>query len=100
MGDRVPVIQRPAYSVSYEMTGRYHLGHVRVTKWSAPIARQFRKDIDTAQSLLGADVFVVVPADRPNLPKFLRMHGWDEVGTVINQHGLPAPLFMRPPPHG
>jgi len=97
----VPVITRPEYTVTSELAPTGHqIVHVHVRKWTAKSARQFRKDIDAAHALIGVPLFVVVPPDRPNLPKFLLAHGFLPDGVVTNQRGELAPFFMRPLNHG
>lgn len=89
------IIVRPDYRVSYEQHDGITFVHVQVRKWTSAIARQFRWDIDTAQRLLGAPVYVIDNPMAPNLTKFLSRHEFHPCGTVIDDTGREAAIFER-----
>lgn len=96
----VPVIIRPDYSVGYEHAEGMTFAHSTVHRWSPRIAREYRRDVDTLQGLLGLPLYVIENAAAPLLPKFLALLGFKPCGTALDHRGLEVALYERLPPHG
>lgn len=96
----VPVIIRPDYSVGYEHADGLTFAHSTVLHWSPRIAREYRRDIDTLQGLLGLPVYVIGHAEAHLQPKFLALIGFTQCGTAHDTRGQEVPLYERRPPHG
>lgn len=99
MNQRLPVtdvIVRPGlYRVCYEQFGPDTLVHVDVHRWSHVVARQFRRDIDAAQALLGRNVYAPDNPASKTLHHFLSLHGFKPCGSVFNQDRTEVAMFGR-----
>jgi len=91
----VDVIVRPEYIVRYEQADDVTFVHVSVHQWDARVARQFHDDIEIAHKMLGRPVYALDNPGHPNLPKFLRMHGFHPCGHVTDAHGRVVAIYEK-----
>ncbi|RUT24160.1 hypothetical protein C0V97_12500 [Asaia sp. W19] len=97
--DKVPVVVRPDYTISYERGPECIFVHVDVRRWTTGTARQFRADTEAAQGLLGEPVYALREPSAPLQPKFLALAGFIPCGTVIeSSSGEPLTIHCRPFP--
>lgn len=97
--DKVPVVVRPDYTISYERGPECLFVHVDVRRWTANVARRFKADAEAAQGLLGEPVYALEEPSAPLQPKFLALTGFIPCGTVIeSSSGKPLTIYCRPFP--
>ena len=97
--DKIPVVNRSAYTISYERGPECIFVHVDVRRWTAPVARQFQADVRAAQGLLGEPVYALEEPSARLQPKFLRMAGFVTCGSVTeSSSGEPLTIYCRPYP--
>lgn len=91
----VDIVVRPEYVLRYEQHDEITFAHLDVHHWSARVARQFRADLDTSHNLLGRPLYVLLSPEAPNLPKFLKLHGFHPCGFVNDAQGRTVEIFER-----
>jgi len=97
--DKVPVVVRPDYTISYERGSECLFVHVDVKRWTPNAARCFKADAETAQRLLGEPVYALEEPSAPLQSKFLARAGFIPCGTVIeSSSGEPLTIHCRPFP--
>lgn len=97
--DKIPVVNRPDYTISYERGPECIFVHVDVRRWAAPVARQFQADVKCAQGLLGEPVYALEEPSAPLQPKFLKLSGFVPCGTAAeSSSGEPLTIHCRPYP--
>jgi hypothetical protein len=92
----VDVIRKPEYRVGYEPYDGHIFIHVQVHRWNHAIARRFRADIETAHALLGCPVYVIDNPASPTLQHFLKLHGFEKCGCVVDTRGEVVSTFGKP----
>jgi len=97
--DRVPVIDREDYTVSYERADEVIFAHVQVRRWTHKVRTRFLKDIDAAQELLGEPVYGLEELSSPRQVKFMISMGFIRCGRVYEaSSGALISIFCRPVP--
>jgi hypothetical protein len=76
----VPVVRRPDYTISLEQdSGRTFL-HCEVRRWTAPVARAFRADVDAVMGLHGGPIYAASlnphGGDHAKWRRFVTRHGF------------------------
>lgn len=95
--DKIPVVSRADYTISYERGPECIFVHVDVRRWTAAIARRFQSDVRAAQGLLGEPVYALEEPSAPLQQKFLNLSGFVPCGTVTeSSSGEPLTIHCRP----
>lgn len=90
---RVPVIRRPAYTVSLEQHGDHSFVHCDVRAWSPSARQALSADWQAFQALHGGPILALhTPGDRKHL-KFLTLFGFHRVTSYVDRLHGPQELF-------
>ncbi len=90
----VPVIRRADYDVAFEQFDNMTLVHVRVRHWSHIVARKMLEEWNVIREMHGGPFFAM-NTDDPVQPKFLRLFGFNAVGTATEEGGKLRTLYRK-----
>ncbi len=81
---KVPVVNRPEYSMYLEDFAGMLWFHTDVRKWSSKVKTKYIEDLNLLQYLVNLPIVALVDEDNKKLAKFGEVTGW----KVINQMNL------------
>jgi hypothetical protein len=81
---KVPVVNRPEYTMYLENFAEMLWFHTDVSKWSSKVKQKYLEDLNLLQYLVSFPIVALVEEDNKKLTKFGEVTGW----KVINQMNL------------
>lgn len=80
---KTPVVVRPNYVMYLELYEGYLWFHTDIHKWSKEIKREYKKDLNTLQSLLPLPLVALVQEENKKLAKFGDCLNFKKVNSIM-----------------
>lgn len=95
---KVPVVQRPDYTVYLERTSGLTFAHNEVYRWNKSVRRKLAEDWEKLAELHSEPIYVIRgPENRPNFVKFISTFGFRYLMTYEDPEGNLRDLYVHRP---
>ena len=92
---KVPVVNRPEYTMYLENFAEMLWFHTDVRKWSSKIKTKYLEDLNLLQYLVGLPIVALVQEDDKKLAKFGEVTGWEVVDQMNLNNGKVGLVYTR-----
>lgn len=80
---KVPVVNRPDYTMYLEFFENMLWFHTDVHNWNKEIKKNYLEDLDLLQYLVNIPIVALVAKDNIKLAKFGKVTGWSKLDKVV-----------------
>ncbi len=92
---KVPVVNRPEYTMYLENFAEMLWFHTDVRKWSSKIKTKYLEDLNLLQYLVGFPIVALVQEDDKKLAKFGEVTGWEKMEQMNLNNGKVGYVYAR-----
>lgn len=92
---KVPVVNRPEYTMYLENFAEMLWFHTDVRKWSSKIKTKYLEDLNLLQYLVGFPIVALVEEDNKKLAKFGEVTGWKKMEQMNLNNGKVGYVYTR-----
>ena len=92
---KVPVVNRPEYTMYLENFAEMLWFHTDVRKWSSKIKTKYLEDLNLLQYLVGFPIVALVEEDNKKLAKFGEVTGWEKMEQINLNNGKVGYVYTR-----
>lgn len=92
---KVPVVNRPEYTMYLENFAEMLWFHTDVRKWSSKIKTKYLEDLNLLQYLVGFPIVALVQEDDKKLAKFGEVTGWEKMEQMNLNNGKVGYVYTR-----
>lgn len=92
---KTPVVNRPDYTMYLELFQDMLWFHTDVRKWSNEVKKNYIKDLDSLQELVGIPLIALVEEDNIKLSKFGEVTGWVVMNKLNLNNGKVGLVYTR-----
>ena len=92
---KVPVVNRPEYTMYLENFAEMLWFHTDVRKWSSKIKTKYLEDLNLLQHLVNFPIVALVQEDDKKLAKFGEVTGWEVVDQMNLNNGKVGLVYTR-----
>ncbi len=92
---KVPVVNRPEYTMYLENFAEMLWFHTDVRKWSSKIKTKYLEDLNLLQYLVGFPIVALVEEDDKKLAKFGEVTGWEKMEQMNLNNGKVGYVYTR-----
>lgn len=92
---KTPVVNRPDYTMYLELFQDMLWFHTDVRKWSNEVKKNYIKDLDSLQELVGIPLIALVEEDNIKLSKFGKVTGWVVMNKLNLNNGKVGLVYTR-----
>lgn len=92
---KVPVVNRPEYTMYLENFAEMLWFHTDVRKWSSKIKTKYLEDLNLLQYLVGFPIVALVEEDNKKLAKFGEVTGWEKMEQMNLNNGKVGYVYTR-----
>jgi hypothetical protein len=95
LSKKVPVLERPEYTMYLETHQKYNWFHTDVRKWTPEIKKQYLEDLDRLQEELSPFIVALVREDNTKLAKFGSTIGFIYETTIKGLDNMNHHIYSR-----
>lgn len=95
LSNKVPVLERPEYTMYLETYQKYNWFHTDVQKWTAEIKKQYIEDLNILQLELSPFIVALVREDNDKLAKFGKSIGFEYETTIKGLDKMKHHIYSR-----
>lgn len=95
LSTKIPVIERPEYTMYLEAYHKHNWFHTDVHKWTAKIKKQYIEDLNKLQSELCPFIVALGRADNDKLIKFGKSIGFIYETTIKGLDNMNHDIYSR-----
>ncbi len=92
---KIPVVNRPEYTMYLENFAEMLWFHTDVRKWSSKIKTKYLEDLNLLQYLVGFPIVALVEEDDKKLAKFGEVTGWEKMEQMNLNNGKVGYVYTR-----
>lgn len=92
---KIPVLERPEYTMYLETFKKYNWFHTDVRKWTADIKKQYLEDLNRLQLELSPFIVALVREDNHKLAKFGTTIGFEYETTIKGLDNMNHHIYSR-----
>jgi hypothetical protein len=92
---KLPVVNRPEYTMYLENFAEMLWFHTDVRKWSSKIKTKYLEDLNLLQYLVGFPIVALVEEDNKKLAKFGEVTGWEKMEQMNLNNGKVGYVYTR-----
>lgn len=92
---KIPVVNRNEYTIYLEYFNDIYWLHTDVYKWSGQIKKQYIKELNQLQKLLGFSIYGLVEEENKELSKFGKTIGFKYLRDLIGNDGNLYKIYTR-----
>lgn len=92
---KVPVVNRPNYTMYLEQFAGMLWFHTDVYKWSSEVKTKYLEDLNLLQHLVGVPLVALVEEDNSKLAKFGEITGWHVFDKLNLDNGKVGYVYTR-----
>ena len=92
---KVPVVNRPEYTMYLENFAEMLWFHTDVRKWSSKIKTKYLEDLNLLQYLVNLPIVALVEQDNKKLAKFGEVTGWEKMEQINLNNGKVGYVYTR-----
>jgi hypothetical protein len=79
---KIPVVNRQSYVMYLELCKDMLWFHTDVYKWTSAVKKEYLKDLELLQHLVGVSLVALVEEENTKLAKFGRSTGWIKMNQL------------------
>ena len=92
---KVPVVNRPEYTMYLENFAEMLWFHTDIRKWSSKVKTKYLEDLNLLQYLVGFPIVALVEEDNTKLAKFGEVTGWEKMEQINLNNGKVGYVYTR-----
>jgi len=92
---KVPIIERPEYTMYLETYEKYNWFHTDVKKWTAEIKKQYLEDLNSLQKELSPFIVSLIREDNTKLVKFAKSINFKYETTIKGLDNMNHHIYSR-----
>ena len=92
---KVPVVNRPEYTMYLENFAEMLWFHTDIRKWSSKVKTKYLEDLNLLQYLVGFPIVALVEEDNKKLAKFGEVTGWEKMEQINLNNGKVGYVYTR-----
>jgi hypothetical protein len=92
---KVPIIERPEYTMYLETYEKYNWFHTDVKKWTAEIKKQYLEDLNSLQQELSPFIVSLIREDNTKLVKFAKSINFKYETTIKGLDNMNHHIYSR-----
>ena len=92
---KVPIIERPEYTMYLETYEKYNWFHTDVKKWTAKIKKQYLEDLNSLQKELSPFIVSLIREDNTKLVKFAKSINFKYETTIKGLDNMNHHIYRR-----
>ena len=95
MSVKTPVVNKQNYTMYLELFQDMLWFHTDVYKWSQEVKKDYLKDLDALQDLVGVPLVALVEEENIKLSKFGEVTGWKVMNKLNLNNGKVGLVYTR-----
>lgn len=95
LSKKIPVLERPEYTMYLETYKKYNWFHTDVHKWTAEIKKQYLQDLDKLQEELSDLIVALIREDNLKLAKFAESIGFVNETSILGLDNMKHYIYSR-----
>jgi hypothetical protein len=92
---KVPIIERPEYTMYLETYEKYNWFHTDVEKWTAEIKKKYIEDLNSLQQELSPFIVSLIREDNTKLVKFAKSINFKYETTIKGLDNMNHHIYSR-----
>lgn len=95
VSSKIPIVERPEYTMYLETHEKYNWFHTDVIKWTAEIKKKYIEDLNKLQEELSPFIVALIREDNTKLVKFAKSINFNYETTIKGLDNMNHHIYSR-----